>query len=220
MSGIIGANGNVVGSAPDVSFGAMSPLPCHVLMHAGHHHAERVQVAYAWFRNLFVAVYYVSHRSVFRSATGAYRVFSCDGSTGANTILIAAAEQAYEDGMDIINLCASTPLCSEHLRPGPLPLCSDVVLITLLVSPLHCVRLMRLSGRDGEPPHMLCAGRWAQDRHGPPPVRTPSSTRSSPTWSTPGSSSPFRPATAAASPATLRAASDCAFPRYSLPNKS
>ena len=37
---------------------------------------------------------------------GAYRVFSCDGLTGFNTVIIAAAEQAYQDGMDIINLCA------------------------------------------------------------------------------------------------------------------
>ena len=39
-------------------------------------------------------------------------MFSCDGTTGANSIIIAAAEQAYQDGMDIINLCAS---CSMRL---------------------------------------------------------------------------------------------------------
>ena len=33
-------------------------------------------------------------------------MFSCDGTTGFNTVLVAAAEQAYEDGMDIINMCA------------------------------------------------------------------------------------------------------------------
>ena len=38
---------------------------------------------------------------------GAYRVFSCDGSTAANNVIIAAAEMAFEDGMDIINLCAA-----------------------------------------------------------------------------------------------------------------
>ena len=37
---------------------------------------------------------------------GAYRVGSCDGSL-ASTIIIAAAELAYQDGMDIINLCAA-----------------------------------------------------------------------------------------------------------------
>ncbi len=37
-------------------------------------------------------------------AAGAYRVFSCDGSTGANNVVVAAAELAYEDGMDILNL--------------------------------------------------------------------------------------------------------------------
>lgn len=56
-------------------------------------------------------------------SAGAYRVFSCDGSTGANTIIIAAAELAYQDGMDIINLCAPTSIISFALVPTvPLPL--------------------------------------------------------------------------------------------------
>jgi len=39
-------------------------------------------------------------------AAGAYRVFGCDG-FAANVVIIAAAELAYQDGMDIINLCAA-----------------------------------------------------------------------------------------------------------------
>ncbi len=66
---------------------------------------------------------YVLQWSIVCSAAGAYRVFSCDGSTGANTIIIAAAEQAYEDGMDIINLCAdvSSMPCWDENRCCPLP---------------------------------------------------------------------------------------------------
>ena len=54
---------------------------------------------------------------------GAYRVFSCDGSTGANTILIAAAEQAYQDGMDIINLC----VCEPIRLPDPAMTCAPSI---------------------------------------------------------------------------------------------
>ena len=36
---------------------------------------------------------------------GAYRVFSCDGSN-TDDVILAAADRALADGMDIINLCA------------------------------------------------------------------------------------------------------------------
>ena len=35
---------------------------------------------------------------------GAYRVFSCDGSN-TDDVIIAAAERALADGMDVINMC-------------------------------------------------------------------------------------------------------------------
>ena len=36
---------------------------------------------------------------------GAYRIFSCDGSN-TDDVILAAADRAVEDGMDIINMCA------------------------------------------------------------------------------------------------------------------
>ena len=44
---------------------------------------------------------------------GAYRIGSCDGSTLSNVLVVAAAEMAYQDGMDIITLCAATRLLSQ-----------------------------------------------------------------------------------------------------------
>ncbi len=38
------------------------------------------------------------------TCAGAYRVFSCDGSN-TDDVLLAAADRALSDGMDIINMC-------------------------------------------------------------------------------------------------------------------
>ena len=110
MSGIIGANGNVVGSAPDVSFGvpptirvAASLLVLAIAALLQNSHVRHRTGALPM--KLLLVVYATAVREHCLLCAGAYRVFSCDGTTGANTILIAAAEQAYEDGMDIINLC-------------------------------------------------------------------------------------------------------------------
>ena len=51
-------------------------------------------------------------------------MFGCDG-FAANVVIIAAAELAYQDGMDIINLCAAdkqNALCAHLLSKQGQPL--------------------------------------------------------------------------------------------------
>ncbi len=73
---------------------------------------------------------------------GAYRVFSCDGSN-TDDVILAAADRALADGMDIINLCA---LCRA-------------IRVRVRVTPAHCAALC--DGGDRKSAIARGPGYWA-----------------------------------------------------------
>ena len=82
MTGIIGANGNVVGMAPNVTFGASLTES----------HRTMLQPA----RKMFVDKILVSKTSCRRVArAGAYRVLDCSGS-GSDAGIIKGADQVRQ----------------------------------------------------------------------------------------------------------------------------